>query len=79
MEKRIFPIIDLNLDLKGLKQYLGLSGTALSWFQSYLSNRKQFVTIRVLQFQPGPRSTKVFPEALFLKDNECLEGWRFSL
>ena len=40
-----FDTINHSLLLNRLKTTFGISGTALSWFQSYLSNRKQIVVI----------------------------------
>ena len=37
-----------------LSDYLGLTGTALSWFQSHLINRKRFVTIGDPSSTPAP-------------------------
>ena len=40
-----FDIIDRNILLDRLNYLYGISGTCLSWFRSYLSNRRQSVAI----------------------------------
>ena len=40
-----FDTIDHNIHLNRLENYVGISGTALSWFKSYLSDRYQFVVV----------------------------------
>ena len=42
--QKAFDTVNHDIFLKKLEHY-GIRGTALSWFQSYLSNRKQFVSI----------------------------------
>ena len=49
-----FDTISHTILLTRLSDYLGLTGTALSWFQSYLTNRKQFVTIGDFSSTPAP-------------------------
>ena len=49
-----FDTISHTILLTRLSDYLGLTGTALSWFQSYLTNRKQFVTIGDSSSTPAP-------------------------
>ncbi|XDV21738.1 hypothetical protein PO909_026762 [Leuciscus waleckii] len=40
-----FDTIDHNVLLNRLKNYVGISGIALAWFKSYLSDRYQFVAV----------------------------------
>ena len=40
-----FDTIDHNILLNRLENYVGISGIALSWFKSYLSDRYQFVVV----------------------------------
>ena len=49
-----FDTVSHTILLTRLSDYLGLTGSALSWFQSYLTNRKQFVTIRDSSSTPAP-------------------------
>ena len=42
--QKAFDTVNHDILLKRLEHY-GIRGTALSWFQSYLSNRRQFVSI----------------------------------
>ena len=37
--------VDHTILLKRLRMCFGISGTALSWFESYLSDRKQYVSV----------------------------------
>jgi len=40
-----FDTIDHDILLQRLEQSIGISGTALSWFRSYLSGQSQFVFV----------------------------------
>ncbi len=40
-----FDTIDHNILLNGLEHFVGISGSALAWFKSYLSDRHQFVAV----------------------------------
>ncbi len=41
----MFDTIDHNILLNRLENYVGISGSALAWFKSYLSDRHQFVAV----------------------------------
>ncbi len=40
-----FDTIDHNILLNRLEHFVGISGSALAWFKSYLSDRHQFVAV----------------------------------
>ncbi len=40
-----FDTIDHNILLNRLEHFVGISGSALPWFKSYLSDRHQFVAV----------------------------------
>ena len=40
-----FDTVDHQTLLKTLQNYFGISGSVLAWFQSYLSNRSQVVSV----------------------------------
>ncbi len=40
-----FDTIDYNVLLNRLENFVGISGNALAWFKSYLSDRHQFVAV----------------------------------
>ncbi|KAI2645346.1 putative RNA-directed DNA polymerase from transposon BS [Labeo rohita] len=41
----VFDTVDHNILLNRLENYVGISGSALAWFKSYLSDRHQFVAV----------------------------------
>ena len=47
-----FDTLDHQLILQNLEHQIGLNGTALTWFESYLANRKQLVKIGSASSQP---------------------------
>ena len=50
---KAFDVIEHPIMLKKLRHY-GIKGVALKWFESYLSGRRQFVTIEGIDSQPIP-------------------------
>ncbi len=40
-----FDTIDHNILLNGLENFVGISGSALAWFRSYISDHHQFVAV----------------------------------
>ncbi len=40
-----FDTIDHNISLNRLENFVGISGSGLAWFKSYLSDRYQFVAV----------------------------------
>ncbi len=48
-----FDTVSHKILLKRLSHHLGITGTALTWFQSYLSSRYQFVTINGTSSPPS--------------------------
>ena len=42
---KAFDTVDHKILIKRL-QYYGIDGTALEWFKSYLSNRKQYISTK---------------------------------
>ena len=44
---KAFDTVDHQILIKKL-QYYGIDGTALEWFKSYLSNRKQYISSQVV-------------------------------
>ncbi len=40
-----FDTIDHNILLNRLENFVGISGSALAWFKSYLSDRHQFIAV----------------------------------
>lgn len=49
-----FDTVSHAILLNRLHEYLGLTDSALSWFQSYLSGRKQYITIKDSNSTPAP-------------------------
>ncbi len=41
----VFDTIDHNILLNRLENFVGINGSALAWFKSYLSDRHQFVAV----------------------------------
>ncbi len=41
----MFDTIDHNILLNRLENFVGISGRALAWFKSYLSDHQQFVAV----------------------------------
>ncbi|KAL0148845.1 hypothetical protein M9458_055854, partial [Cirrhinus mrigala] len=41
----VFDTVHYNILLNRLENYVGIRGTALAWFKSYLSDRHQFVAV----------------------------------
>ncbi len=41
----VFDTIDHNILLNRLENHVGIRGSALAWFKSYLSDRHQFVAV----------------------------------
>ena len=56
--KKAFDTVDHNILLEKL-DYYGISGVAKNWFESYLNNRKQFVTLNGSDSSLKPISTGV--------------------
>ena len=49
-----FDKIDHHIVLHRLQHYFGVSGSVLNWFQSYLSNRQQIISINDVQSDSAP-------------------------
>ena len=60
-----FDTIDHNILLSRLENSFGIHGLALSWFQSYLSGRSQFVHIGPTVTHPPPSAFLAYHTALF--------------
>ncbi len=57
-----FDTIDHNILLNRLENFVGISGSALAWFKSYLSDRHQFVAVNEEALQYGaPRGSVLGP------------------
>ena len=46
-------MIDHQILLDRLENYFGISGSALNWFQSYLSDRQQIISVNSFQYEPA--------------------------
>ena len=69
--KKAFDTCDHNILLSKLKKY-GVEGMELDWFQSYLSNRKQFVSV-------GNRSSSLLEISLGVPQGSILGPLLFLL
>ena len=49
-----FDTIDHSILLSRLEQSFGFQGNVLKWFESYLSNRFQSVTVKICISAPAP-------------------------
>ena len=56
--KKAFDTVDHNILYENL-DYYGIRGVAKNWFESYLNNRKQFVTLNGSDSSLKPISTGV--------------------
>ena len=68
--KKAFDTCDHNILLLKLKRY-GVTGTELQWFESYLTKRKQFVSIKnhsssLLEISLGVPQGSILGPLLFL-------------
>ena len=50
----IITVTDNHILLHRLQNYLGVSGSVVNWFQLYLSNRQQIISINNVQSDPAP-------------------------
>ena len=48
-----FDTIDHHILLDRLRNYFGISGSALNWFQSYLLDRQQIISVNSFQSDPA--------------------------
>ncbi len=65
-----FDTIDHNILLNSLENFVGISGSALAWFKSYLSDRHQFIVVNEelsyrSQVQYGVPQGSIFGPLLF--------------
>ena len=49
----VFHTIDHHILLDRLQNYFSISGSALNWFQSYLSDRQQIISVNNIQSDPA--------------------------